>query len=65
MIDRLIYVLTSLALLSVFIFEGAFAVNLTRAVGIVTLPTLDPWSAAAGAIFLVLLVIAMFKEMKR
>jgi hypothetical protein len=67
MTDRLFYAATALALLAVFALDPNFATNLSRvfADGEITLPQLDRWVAGAGSIFLVLGVVALFREWRR
>ena len=64
MIDRLLYAATALALACVFVFDGNFAANLSRAVGDEPL-SLNPWEAGLGAIFAVAVGIALYREWKR
>jgi len=48
----------------VFVFDGNFVANLSRAVGDEPL-SLNPWEAGLGAMFAVAVGIALYREWKR
>ena len=64
MTNRLLYALTALALASVFVLDGNFAANLSRAINDEPL-SLNPWEAGLGAAFAVAVGIALYREWKR
>ena len=49
MINRLLYVATATALISVFMFDENFAANLSRGLGEEAAIMLDPWGLAASS----------------
>jgi hypothetical protein len=63
--DRLIYVVTALALLSVLVFDETFAANVARDLGEEAAIMLDPWVAGIGGVFLGLLAAAFYRERRR
>ena len=66
MIDRLLYILTALALLHVLAFDPNFAVSLSRAFQgkEFTLPS-DNWALWVGGIFVVLAAVSLYREIFR
>ena len=62
MIDRLIYAVTALALLSVLVFDETFAANVARDLGEEAAIMLDPWVAGIGGVFVGLLAAALYRE---
>jgi nitrate/nitrite transporter NarK len=66
MIDRLLYMITALALASIFAFDENFAANLSRALGGAIADTpLNSWEAWLCIIFLGLAVAALYREHSR
>jgi len=65
MINRLIYAVTALALLSVLVFDETFAANMARDLGEEAAIMLDPWVAGIGGVFLGLLAAALYRERRR
>jgi precorrin isomerase len=65
MINRLIYAVTALALLSVLVFDETFAANMARDLGEEAAIMLDPWVAGIGGVFLGLLAAAFYRERRR
>ena len=65
MINRLLYVATATALISVFMFDENFAANMARDLGEEAAIMLDPWVAGIGGVFLGLLAAAFYRERRR
>ena len=65
MINRLLYVATATALISVFMFDETFAANLSRGLGEEAAIMLDPWVAGIGGVFVGLLAAALYRERRR
>jgi hypothetical protein len=64
LLNRLLYAATVLALTSVFVLDGNFTANLSRAINDEPL-SLNPWEAGLGAAFAVAVGIALYREWKR
>jgi hypothetical protein len=62
MIDRLLYVVTAVALLIVLMFDQTFAENLSRAFETLAIPALNPWELGVAGILAGLIVAAIFRE---
>ena len=65
MINRLLYVATATALISVFMFDENFAANMARDLGEEAAIMLDPWVAGIGGVFVGLLAAALYRERRR
>ena len=65
MINRLLYVATATALISVFMFDENFAANMARDLGEEAAIMLDPWVAGIGGVFVGLLAAAFYRERRR
>jgi hypothetical protein len=65
MINRLLYVATATALISVFMFDENVAANMARDLGEEAAIMLDPWVAGIGGVFLGLLAAAFYRERRR
>ena len=65
MINRLLYVATATALISVFMFDENFAANVARDLGGEAAIMLDPWVAGIGGVFVGLLAAAFYRERRR
>jgi hypothetical protein len=65
MINRLLYVATATALISVFMFDENVAANMARDLGEEAAIMLDPWVAGIGGVFLGLLAAALYRERRR
>ena len=61
MINRLLYVATATALISVFMFDGNFAAILSRAIG----EPIDMWEIGAAGIVGVSAGVAFYPERRR
>jgi predicted membrane protein len=61
MINRLLYVATATALISVFMFDENFAANLSQAVG----EPIDMWEVGAAGVIGVLAGVAFYPERRR
>jgi hypothetical protein len=61
MINRLLYVATATALISVFMFDKNFAANLSQAIG----EPIDMWEVGAAGIVGVLAGAAFYPERRR
>jgi hypothetical protein len=61
MINRLLYVATATALISVFMFDENFAANLSQAIG----EPIDMWEVGAAGIVGVLAGAAFYRERRR
>ena len=64
MINRLLYVATATALISVFMFDENFAANLSQAIGEPIVPR-DLWEVGAAGIVGVLAGAAFYPERRR
>jgi hypothetical protein len=66
MINRLLYVATATALISVFMFDENFAANLSQAIGEpIDVVPLDMWEVGAAGIVGVLAGAARYRERRR
>ena len=66
MINRLLYVATATALISVFMFDENFAANLSQAIGeSIGFGPLDMWEVGAAGIVGVLAGAAFYPERRR
>ena len=66
MINRLLYVATATALISVFMFDENFAANLSQAIGEpIDFVPLDMWEVGAAGIVGVLAGAAFYPERRR
>ena len=65
MINRLLYVATATAVISVVMFDENFAANMARDLGEEAAIMLDPWVAGIGGVFLGLLAAAFYRERRR
>ena len=61
-IDRLLYVTLAVALVSVLLFDGNFAANLSRAGEVTILPLNNPWETWLCIIFAVAVAAALYQE---
>ena len=65
-LDRLLYATIGIALASVFLLNETFSDNLFRAIGgEISTPSVNPWAAGLGFVFLVLAAVAIYKERSR
>ena len=64
MSNQLFYAVTAIALASVLMFDETFASNVARAFGPIAVPSLNPWTAGVGGIFVVLVVVALYRELR-
>jgi hypothetical protein len=65
MINRLLYVATATALISVFMFDENFAANLSQAIGEPIDIKLNAWEVGAAGILGVLAGAAFYPERRR